>query len=65
LESPWKASDVDLRLEQSRVVIDITRSEGKTTCPANGASCKINDHAPQWQWRHLDTMAFQNHHSGT
>jgi transposase len=59
LESPWEASDVDLQLEHSRVVIEVNFSGRNATCPSCGASCPINDRAPQRQWRHLDTMNFK------
>lgn len=59
LSKPWKATDVNLELEQSRVIIRVSYTGSKVECPECGECCKIRDYAPQREWRHLDTMNFE------
>lgn len=59
LKEPWKVSDVDLQVEHSRVEIYVEYGGSKTCCPECANACRVKDHAPQRQWRHLDTMNFE------
>lgn len=59
LEKPWKVSHVDLEMEASRVVIEVEYQGSNGSCAECENSCKIRDHAPTRQWRHLDTMNFE------
>lgn len=59
LEEPWKVASVNLLLEESKVVIQVTNNSKRGCCSDCGKACKIKDHAPQREWRHLDTMNFE------
>lgn len=60
LGNNWQVTDVDLDLPTQRVSIRLTESEGaKCKCPECGQIRPLKDHAPERQWRHLDTMQFE------
>lgn len=60
LDDSWRVADVDLDLSSQRVAIRLERAPGSTChCPECGAARPLKDHAPQRQWRHLDTMQFE------
>ena len=60
LGSAWLVDDVDLSLQDQRVVIRLRHdSSVPVTCPECGQACKLHDHAPERRWRHLDTMQFE------
>jgi transposase len=59
LDADWKVESVDLSLEEKRVEIHLVHQGGPLTCPDCDQRCPCADHAPQRQWRHLDTMQFQ------
>jgi transposase len=60
LDDQWEVEDVRLEMEKQRVSIEL-RHSGKTAvqCPECAGSCTKADHAPQREWRHLDTMQFE------
>jgi len=60
LSADWDVAEVDLSLPASQVVITlIYKPNLNVTCPNCDQVCTIADHAPQRQWRHLDTMQFE------
>ena len=60
LESPWEVTDVELKLEESRVSIRLEHPNGlRVKCPECGGECPIADRASERRWRHLDTMQFE------
>lgn len=60
LEKQWKVAAIDLKLEDKRVEIRlIHESAQRVKCPECGGKCSVHDHAPERQWRHLDTMQFE------
>ena len=59
LEKPWKVSDVDVQIDQSKVVLEVEYGATKACCAECGMSCPIKDYAPARTWRHLDTMNFE------
>jgi transposase len=59
LNTPWKVAKVNLEMEQSRVVVDVSHGSGKVACPDCGKLSSQRDLAPSRSWRHLDTMNFE------
>jgi len=59
LDDSWSVADVDLSLAEKRVVISLEFAGAAAVCPECGAACPLKDHAPERQWRHLDTMQFE------
>ena len=59
LDDSWKVSSVDLSTEDKRVSIGLTFVGKSVCCPECSSSCSMKDHAPERQWRHLDTMQFE------
>ncbi|MEE9403345.1 MAG: transposase family protein, partial [Algisphaera sp.] len=57
LKTPWHVQDVAVDREAGRVDVTLGHTAGSTfTCPHCDKACPLHDHAPQRQWRHLDTM---------
>ena len=55
---PWFGDDVDLAIENRRVVITVLPHEGRRRgCPTCKAA-PFYDHAETRAWRHLDTGGF-------
>lgn len=60
LDDAWEVADVKLSPEKNKVVLSLARKRGlEVACPKCQGSCKIADHSPEREWRHLDTMQFQ------
>lgn len=60
LESPWSVADVKLDVEGKRVHVFVEHPRGtKFKCPECGKELACYDHAPDREWRHLDTCQFQ------
>ena len=59
LNDDWAVDDVDLQLDDKRVLIELRFVGTVATCPLCSAQCSFKDHAPQRRWRHLDTMQFE------
>ena len=60
IEAPWYVDSVELKLEAGEVHVHLAhpdRMDGP--CPECGASCKLHDHQPERQWRHLDTCQYR------
>ncbi len=58
LSDDWKGADVNLDLDGTQVVIELSHIGGQLVCPECEAVCSKADTAPQRKWRHLDTMQF-------
>lgn len=57
-KSPWFVSQVDLRMEESLVMVWVEHAPQSTfACPRCGLECPIHDHRRR-KWRHLDTCGF-------
>lgn len=55
LKAPWRVSDVDLRMEESKVTVRLEHEPlARFSCPECGQEGPTHDHRPR-QWRHLDT----------
>ncbi|YCM43818.1 ISL3 family transposase [Verrucomicrobiaceae bacterium 227] len=59
LDTPWEVTEVDLQINESKVVIKVQNSASQEACPDCGKACNVRDYAPLRQWRHLDTMNFE------
>ena len=59
LKSPWKVDKVNLEMERSRVVIEVSHGPKDVACPDCGKTASQRDPAPSRSWRHLDTMNFE------
>lgn len=60
LDKHWEVERVDLQLAAKRVRIDLRHVRGAAlSCPQCQNACTIFDHAPEREWRHLDTMQFE------
>lgn len=59
LNTPWKVAEVNLEMEQSRVVIDVCHDSKEVVCPDCQKPSPQRDLAPLRKWRHLDTMNFE------
>jgi len=58
LNAPWSVSDVDLKIEDSKVTVRLSHEPlWRFPCPECGLECPTHDHRPR-QWRHLDTCGF-------
>ena len=60
LGDSWLVHDVELDLAAQKVVIRLSRNpEAPVCCPECSQRRPLKDHAPERQWRHLDTMQFE------
>jgi transposase len=59
LQTPWKVAKVNLEMEPSRVVIEVSHGSQEVACPDCGKLSPQRDRAPLRSWRHLDTMNFE------
>jgi transposase len=60
IEAPWYVESVELKLEVGEVHVHLAHDEKiDWPCPECGAGCKLHDHQPERQWRHLDTCQYQ------
>lgn len=58
LKAPWTVSDVDLRMEESKVTVRLGHDPlARFPCPECKLEGPTHDHRPR-QWRHLDTCGF-------
>ena len=58
LKAPWRVSDVDLRMDESKVTVKLAHELlARFPCPECGLEGPTHDHRPR-QWRHLDTCGF-------
>jgi transposase len=59
IESPWFVERVELQLEQGEIHVHLGHQETDWMCVECGQQCRLYDHQPQRQWRHLDTCQYQ------
>ena len=59
LKNPWRVAEVNLEIEQSRVVIEVIHDAKEVACHDCGKTSPQRDRAPARSWRHLDTMNFE------
>ena len=60
IEAPWYVDSVELKLEVGEIHVRLAHHEMiDWPCPECGAACKLYDHQPERQWRHLDTCQYQ------
>ncbi len=60
IETPWRVKSVDLKLDEGEVHVHLAHEPvGEWQCPECGSACKLYDHQPERQWRHLDTCPYQ------
>ena len=60
IEDPWFVDSVELKLDQGEVHVRLAHHDMiDWPCPECGAACKLYDHQPERQWRHLDTCQYQ------
>jgi transposase len=58
IHSPWQISQVDLKMQEQRVDIEIEYAADEGPCPECGTICPKHDDRKRRSWRHLDTMQF-------
>jgi transposase len=59
LDESWNVTGVELSVMEKRVVISLEFVGNGVICPECSARCSLKDHAPEREWRHLDTMQFE------
>jgi transposase len=58
IQSPWRVEDVELRLDDREVHVQLVCEQRELPCPSCGTLCPQHDARPR-RWRHLDTCQFQ------
>jgi transposase len=61
IHSPWQIIEVDLKIDEQRVDIDIEYGDNVGPCPECGALSPKHDDRRKRSWRHLDTMQFSTY----
>ena len=60
IEAPWFVDSVELKLEAGEIHVHLRHHDMiHWPCPECGAACRLYDHQPERQWRHLDTCQYQ------
>ena len=59
LDEAWRVAAVELSLAGKQLVISLEFLGPHAVCPECSAHCPLKDHAPEREWRHLDTMQFE------
>ena len=59
IEAPWLVDAVELKLTGEIDVHLRHRDMIHWPCPEGGVACRLYDHQPERQWRHLDTCQYQ------
>jgi transposase len=60
IETPWHVASVELKLDGGEIHVGLAHHDiADWPCPECGAACKLHDHQPERQWRHLDTCQYQ------
>lgn len=60
LKSPWSVARVQLDTEQEQIVIEVEHPQGtKFCCPECNRQLACYDHAPDREWRHLDSCQYK------
>jgi transposase len=58
LKPPWRVQDVQLQLNEGKVVVRVEASPQRWACPQCGARMHVHEHTLR-RWRHLDTCQFK------
>jgi hypothetical protein len=57
IEAPWYVDSVELKLEVGEIHVRLAHHEMiDWPCAECGTACKLYDHQPERQWRHLDWL---------
>lgn len=60
IEAPWFVERVELKTDQPEVHVWLEHHDlVNWPCAECGSPCKLHDHQPERQWRHLDTCQYQ------
>jgi transposase len=59
IESPWFVERVELQLEKGEIHVYLDHQDSEWSCGQCGQACRLYDHQPERQWRHLDTCQYQ------
>jgi transposase len=60
IESPWRIASVDLQSAPKEVHVYLAHdTHPEWPCAECGTLCKLYDHQPERQWRHLDTCQYR------
>ena len=60
IEAPWYVESVELKLKAGEIHVRLAhRDMIDWACPECGEACKLYDHQPERQWRHLETCQYQ------
>ena len=60
IETPWSVLRVDLQLTAGEVHVYLDHDENVNwRCPECEKECRLFDHQPERQWRHLDTCQYR------
>jgi len=60
IEAPWYVDAVELKLDVGEIHVRLAHHEMiHWQCPECEVACKLYDHQPERQWRHLDTCQYQ------
>jgi hypothetical protein len=55
IEAPWFVDSVELKLEAGEIHVHLRHHHMMDwPCPECAAACKLYDHQPERQWRHLE-----------
>jgi transposase len=58
--APWSVARVELQLAQGEIHVHLQHdAQVRWTCAECGQECPLHDHAPERDWRHLDTCQYQ------
>lgn len=63
LTSPWRVSDVELRLDDEQILVRVVldRNAGRAQCPVCRNECPGYDTPDERRWRHLDTCQLKTY----
>lgn len=59
LDECWQVQNVEADFRLSDVIVTIDYIGKQAECPDTNEMCHIYDHAPNREWRHLDTMQYK------
>lgn len=60
IEAPWFVDRVELKLAEGEIHVYLEHHDQRDwPCPECGTACRLYDHQPERQWRHLDTCQYE------
>jgi transposase len=60
IEAPWQVDSVELKPEAGEAHVLLAHQHGmEWPCQECGVACKLHDHQPRRQWRHLGTCQYR------